>query len=235
MLETLCVAWTKYVVDGAVLAVFLAFAFVCAKKGFVQCFFGFISTLVAFILALLFMKTVLSVTGGLFGLQGAIERGATGALSKIKGFSVDISSVGLTEALTGKLPKFIINMVVDSVGNSELPQGTTIASSVGVTVAKFSATLLSFLLVFALSKLALKLVERLLSSVTEKLPLVGAVNTILGLLVGILEGLLLASGVIAVLALFPSESMANFFNECILVKWLYNSNPLHVIFSWFLS
>ena len=150
MLETLCVAWTKYVVDGAVLAVILVFALVSAKKGFVQCFFGFISTLVSIIIALLLMKSVVNITGGLFGIQGAIERGAVSGLSKIKGFSVDISSVGLTEALTGKLPKFLINIVVDSIGNSTVPQGTTIASAVGATIAQFTATLIAFFLLFSL-------------------------------------------------------------------------------------
>ncbi|MBQ8684946.1 MAG: CvpA family protein [Clostridia bacterium] len=233
-MENLCAAWLPYAVDGVAIAVMLAFSIVASKKGFVQCLFGFVSTIVAILVALLLMKGVVSWTNGLFGLQGAIERGATNGLSNIKGFAVDISSAGLRESLAGKFPSFIINIVVDSVGNSEVPVGTTIASAVGGTIAKFTVTLIAFFLLFFLAKLSLRLLERVLSSVVENLPIVGALNTLLGFVVGALEGLLLISGVIAVFAMFPSEGMANFFNGCTLVRWLYNDNPLHIVFSWFI-
>jgi len=230
-----CATWTNFAVDGAVLAVICIFAFVSAKKGFVQCLFGFISTLLSLIIAFSLMKSVLTITGGLFGIQGAIENGLIKTFSKVEAFNLDISAVGLAESLTGKLPKFLINAVVDKVGDSTLPVGTTLATVLGATVAEFTATLISFFLTFLIAKLCLKLLERVLSSFVEKLPIVGSLNSVLGLLVGALEGLLVASGVVAVLALFPSQSMASFFSDCIIFKWLYNSNPLHVIFSWFLA
>ena len=41
--------------------------------------------------------------------------------------------------------------------------------------------------------------------------------------------------VIAVLALIPADGLNAFFNETVIVRWLYNSNPLHVIFGWFIQ
>lgn len=224
-----------YAVDAIVAVVILVFAIVSARRGFVECFFGFISTIVAILLAFLFMKTFVRVTNGIFGLQGVIENGLVKALSKIKGFDLDISSQGIAETLSGKLPKFLINIVLENVSNGDVATGTTVAMSVANTLSGFAINLIAWLILFLVIKLLIKLIERFLSSIISKLPIVGSLNTILGFTVGILQGLLIISGVIAVIALFPSESTATFFNDTILVGLLYNHNPLHAVFGLILN
>ena len=86
MLLGLNASWTNYAVDAIAIVCIFLFAISNAKKGFVECFFGFISTILAVIVAFLFMKGVLSWTGGLFGLQGVIENAAVNALNKVVGF-----------------------------------------------------------------------------------------------------------------------------------------------------
>lgn len=224
-----------YAVDAIVAVVILVFAIVSARRGFVECFFGFISTIVAILLAFLFMKTFVRVTNGIFGLQGVIENGLVKALSKIKGFDLDISAQGIAETLSGKLPKFLINVVLENVSNGDVATGTTVAMSVANTLSGFAINLIAWLILFLVIKLLIKLIERFLSSIISKLPIVGSLNTILGFTVGILQGLLIISGVIAVIALFPSESTATFFNDTILVGLLYNHNPLHAVFGLILN
>ncbi|MBO5240578.1 MAG: CvpA family protein [Clostridia bacterium] len=233
MLFGLNASWVHYALDGIVLVLIVAFAASSAKKGFVECFFGFISTILAIVTAFLFMKGVLSWTGGLFGLQDVIENAVVGGLGKITGFDIDVSAAGIEAALADKnLPSFLVNAVIESVGNQELPLGTTLAMVVGGSIAEFTATLIAWFLVFLLVKLLLKLVQRVLTSIVENLPIVGSLNHLLGFVVGGLQGLLIACGVIAVVALIPAEGLNAFFNECLIVRWLYNSNPIHVIFSW---
>lgn len=231
----LLAAWARYAADIVAAAVILVFALIAARRGFVDCFFGFISTLVAVVVAFLLMKSLVRWTNGFFGLQSVIENACTGALSKIKGFDIDISSAGIAETLSGKVPAFVIDVVVENIGNSEVPAGTTVAMTVAETLSSFAVTLIAWLVLFLIAKLLLRLVERVLSSIVENLPLVSGVNTLLGLAVGVLQGLLIVSGVIAVLALFPSENLAAFFNKTLFLKALYNQNPIHVIFGWFLN
>ncbi len=235
MLLGLNATWIHYAADAAVIVAMVMFAVSSAKKGFVECFFGFISTILAVIAAFVFMKSVLSWTGGLFGLQGVIENGVVGGLGNIKGFDIDVSAAGIEAALQDKnLPSFLISAVVDSVGNKELPIGTTLAMVVGGTIAEFAATLIAWLAVFIIAKLLLKLVRNVLNSIVESLPIVGSLNHLLGFAVGGIKGLLIVCGVIAVLALIPAEGLTAFFNETAIVGWLYHSNPLHVILGWFI-
>ena len=233
MLSGLNTTWANYAADAVVIILICIFAVSSAKKGFVECFFGFISTVLAVIAAFTFMKGVLSWTDGLFGLQGLIENAVVEGLSKVTGFDIDVSSAGIEAALEDKnLPSFLINAVVESVGNQELPLGTTLAMLVGGTIADFTATLVAWLAIFLIVKLLLKLVRHVLNSIVEALPIVGSLNHLLGFAVGGIKGLLIVCGVIAVLALIPTAGVNAFFNECTIVRWLYNNNPLHVIFSW---
>lgn len=233
MLSGLNATWANYAADAVVIILICIFAVSSAKKGFVECFFGFISTVLAVIAAFTFMKGVLSWTDGLFGLQELIENAVVEGLSKVTGFDIDVSSAGIEAALEDKnLPSFLINAVVESVGNQELPLGTTLAMLVGGTIADFTATLVAWLAIFLIVKLLLKLVRHVLNSIVEALPIVGSLNHLLGFAVGGIKGLLIVCGVIAVLALIPTAGLNVFFNECTIVRWLYNNNPIHVIFSW---
>lgn len=233
MLSGLNASWVNYAVDALVVILMIMFAVSSAKKGFVECFFGFISTILAVVAAFTFMKSVLSWTEGLFGLQGVIENAVVGGLDKVAGFDVDVSAAGIEAALEGKnLPSFLINAIVSSLGNQEVPIGTTLAMIVGATIAEFTATLIAWFAVFILTKLLLKLVRGILNSIVESLPIVGSLNRLLGFAVGGIKGLLIVCAAVAVLALIPAEGLTAFFNETVIVRWLYNSNPLHVVFSW---
>ena len=224
------------IVDVLAAIVLLIFALVATKKGFIECFFGLISTVLAIILAFALMKAMLRWTSGLFGLQGAIENGCTRAFSKIKGFDIDVSSEGLRALLEEKhLPKFLINSVVDTVGNSEVAVGTTVAMILAQKVGGFAASLLSWFFVFLLVKLLLLLLRKALTAIIERIPIVNSTNRILGFLVGSLQGLFIVSGVVAVLALIPAQAMNTFFNDCVFIGWLYNHNPIHTVFGWILS
>ncbi len=236
MLSALNATWLNYAADAAVIILIVMCSVSSAKKGFVECFFGFISTILAVIAAFTFMKGLLVWSEGLFGLQGFIEEAVIGGLGKVKGFDIDVSSAGIEAALSDKnLPTFLVNIVVDSVGNKEVPLGTTLAMVVGASIAELSATLFSWLAVFILAKLLLKIVRGILNSIVESLPIVGSLNHLLGFLVGGIKALLIVCGVIAVLALIPADGLNAFFNETVIVRWLYNSNPLHVIFGWFIQ
>ncbi len=235
-LNGLCAKAGNVIADVLVGIVVLIFALVAMKRGFVDCFFSLISTLLAIILALIFVKPFLNWTNGLFGLAGAMERGCTNVFSKIKGFDLDISTAGIQSLLEEKkLPKFLIESVVNGAGNASLPAGTTIAMLLAQKVSGFAMTLLGFVVLFFLVKLLLILTRGLLTSIIERLPIVNSVNHILGFTVGLLQGFLIVSAVIAVFAIIPWGAMNAFFNDCFLIGWLYNHNLIHLVFSWIIE
>ncbi len=227
------VVWTNYALDIVVIFVIAAFAITSAKRGFINCIFGLISTVAAIAAAFILMKPVLEWTGGLFGLQEIIENACVDGLAKIKGFDIDVSAAGIEEALTGKnMPAFLINLIVESVGNEEVAKGTTLAMIAGGTLGELATTLIVWLLLFLITKLLLKLVQGIISSIVENLPIISSLNRLLGLAVGTLQGLLIVCAVVAVLGVIPTEGITVFINDCALTGWLYNHNPIHTILSW---
>ena len=233
MLTLLNAGAVNFVIDILAVIVIIGVAIVSAKRGFADCLFGFISTIVAILLAFLLLKPIMNWTNGLFGLQGALENGCTAVLSKIKGFSMDISNQGISEALAGKaLPQFLIDAIVSSVGNESIPVGTTIAMLAGDALGGFIAGLIAWLVLFFIAKLILMLVKTLVCSVIENLPIVSSLNTLLGFVLGVLQGLLIISAIVAVLSILPIPSASTFFSNCMFVGWLYNHNPINVIVGW---
>ena len=71
----------KYFLDVIVLVVIAIYAISCTKKGFVNCLFGFVSTIASFALAFLFSNTLLEGTNGLFGLAESVGIYVASALS----------------------------------------------------------------------------------------------------------------------------------------------------------
>ncbi len=223
------------IIDVLVVIVILGVALVSAKKGFVECLFGFLATIVAIILAFALMKPVTAWTGGLFGLEGVLEGACTGAFSKVKPFTIDISNQGLTDALAGQnLPQFLIDAIIKEFGNAEIASGTTIAMLAGNALCGFITGLIAFIVVFVLGKVLFTLLGKLIGTLVDNIPIVGGVNTLLGFGIGLIQGLLIVSGIVAVISILPIASAPQFFSDCLIVGWLYNHNPLNVVLGWIL-
>ena len=205
------------------------------EKRVYRLLFGLISTVVAVSLAFMLAQPVLEWTGGLFGLDPLIKSGCVSALGNIEGFNTSIAAADLASALAAKgLPEFLVNAIVQSVGAQELPTGTTLAMVAGEALGAFASMLVSGLIVFVLAKLLLRIVRGVLTRIVRAIPLIGSLNSLLGFVVGALQGLLIVSGILAVLALMPNEGLMSFLSECTVAGWLYNNNPIHVIMGWIL-
>jgi uncharacterized membrane protein required for colicin V production len=225
MLLNLNAKTVSIILDVIVVAVLFIFGLSSAKKGFVAVVFGLLSTIVAGVVAFLLVKSVLTWTKGFFGLQNKLTEWCISGFGKIKGFAIDISNDGLRTSLTAKnLPAFLVDSIVNGVGNKAIPAGTTIAMIVGGTVAEFAMKILALLLTFFILKLVLMGVGKLLSGVISAIPIVGGVNILLGFVVGLLYAWLILSAAIAILTLIPSAGIINTFNGCTVVKFFYNHN-----------
>ena len=234
LLSALCAAtWTNYLVDVAVVLALVIFSLICSKKGFIECFFGFISVIAAFAVAILFTKLFISVTGGLFGLQDVFTGSFERTLLKIEGFSIDVSPEGLEALLAEKnLPKFLINQILDTVDTTGVPAGTTLALLVGQTLSRYIISFLAFVILFIAARLLMVLLKKILKMMAAKISLLGAVNSLLGAAVGLIEGLIAISAILSILALIPSEAITSYLNDTYIASWLYNNNFISLLIGW---
>ena len=235
-LVNLCtVDLTAYLLDVFVIVFLMGFAIVCARKGFVECFFGFISTIAAILIAVVFAKLVYNWTDGLFGIDGFLEGKLTKVFSKINGFDIDVSTQGAQEALKEQdLPAILVTLVMSSFGKGDLPIGTTIGGMLGASVAKFAVTLLCGIVLFLVAKLVVGLLKKVLSSVISRITLLNQLDTLLGGLVGILEGVLGVCLALSILTMIPSQTLSTYLDNSLFVGALYNYNPLVHILGWIL-
>ena len=218
-----------YVADIVCAVMLLVSALVGAKKGFVKCFFGLISTLVALVLAFALASTAVGLFPSLFGAEGSLAGKFEGPFLKWSGFDMDVSAGGIEAALESvSLPGFVKDVIVKNVGEvNNLAPGTTLAAVVAPVAAQFVGLLLCGLVIF--------IVERILTKIVNSWSVASAVNGLLGFAVGLLKAAILICGILAILALIPSEGIVSFFDETLFLKYLYNDNPLTKILGLFIK
>ncbi|MBQ4053464.1 MAG: CvpA family protein [Clostridia bacterium] len=235
-MNALCMASpAAYIVDAVILVALVVFVMICAKRGFVKMIFHFASGLVALIAAIALAKVVVSVTGGLFGLLDSLTNSFTNTFSKLNGFNVDISGQNVEELLASRdVSAIIATLIAKKYVGVELEAGTTLGYLAGSTMAELLCTLIAGVVLFFVLKIVFKLLSKIFTAIISKIKLLGKVNRLLGALVGIIEGIFFISLAISILALIPSEGMMNFFNGSIILRLLYNHNPIVWMLGWFL-
>lgn len=224
--------------DIAFLLLLFLFAYLDARKGFIACFFSFISTITAVLVAMLFASGFQSLTGGLFGLQGLIGTGLSNAFSSVAGLNIDISASGVESQLsTVALPQFLKDKVIETIqgATGDLAAGTTLAMQIGDVVSQFIVLLISAIVLFILVKLVMRLLKSLLTRFAESWTAIRKVNRLLGMGVGLLKVFGIVCVLFAILALFPNEGITTFMSESLLLSGLYNNNPIHAVFGLFVS
>ena len=214
-----------YALDIACVLIFVVWALIGAKKGFVKCFFGLVSTLIALVLAITLASTVSGWLDSAFGMTEFFSGKFENTFLKINGFDADISSVGIASALENvRLPGFIKDLILKNLGEvNNLPAGTTLASQVAPVV------------IFIVSRLLLLIVEKILSSVVRSWSVAAALNGILGFAVGAVKALIVVCAVLAILSLIPSEGIVSFFDKTVVLKYLFNNNPLTKLLGLFIE
>ena len=229
-------SWAGYIADAVVILLALSMIIVCARKGFIGCLLSIISTVVALIAAIFLAKPILEATNGLFGLQDKFCLSFTQSFAKIKGFDVDISAVGVEAALEAyNVAAVFAALIVKLVGKQEtLAPGSTLAGLLGDATSALAVTLIAGIIIFILIKLVVVLLKCLLKSTVKKIKFVNGIDALLGAVVGFIQAFLIVCGVLAVLAIIPSESISGYFEQTLFVGKLFAYNPLVTIIGWFL-
>ena len=227
-LNALCFMNTimPYLVDIVLVAILALFMFVCAKKGFITCLFGFISTIAAVVLAFSFAGLAAEITGGLFGMESALSEGLTAAFSTFTGFDVvpDPSVPLVDQLMSGDMSQMIANMIAENF--ETIPEGYTLGRLAGETVAEFAVILVSGIALFFIFKIVFVILKKFFNFIARD-GLLGGLNRLLGAAVGLVEGLLVLCVAVSIMALFPD--LMTFINSSLIMKFLLETNLLVVL------
>lgn len=222
----------NYAVDVFVLLFLVAFVFICAKRGFIECFFSLVSTMIALFIAVTFAKLLLTATGGLFGLQGVLENGLTSSFAKLEGFNAEVSAQGVEDALAAQnLPAILANLALKWFGKTQPPEGATIAMVFGGVCGRMLSLLIVGVIIFFLCKVLLYFIKRALNDFVESIVILDSVNTALGAGVGLIYGTLIISTLLTFVSLFPIAWVQELIAGSLVLGWIYNQN----LFIWALG
>ena len=120
---------TGYILDILIVVGLFSFVFGCAKRGFINVFFSFVSSVVALFAAISLAGVFASLTGGLFGVEESLIESFTETFSKMNGFNVDLAGKSELDLLlsTGKVPAIIATLVAKKYADVAIAPGTTLA------------------------------------------------------------------------------------------------------------
>jgi|GEM_PF-1400849 len=235
----LCIAqfnWV-YILDIGLVIALAIFGFIDAKRGFISVFVFFVSTAVSVILALLLAKGLQVITFGLFGLEGVIAEGLSNAFAGVQGMNIDVSVIPLEQLGSLGLPSFIYDKVAPLIATGSVAEGTTLAMLVGGILAQFIILSICAVLIFLIVKLSFLLLKNALENAAESITFVDKANRILGLLVGVSKVLVCTYAALALLSLLAlaAPSISEFFDQCLILNFMYDYNPIIGIFGIFIS
>ncbi len=224
--------WISLAIDVGLVVMAFIFMIVCAKKGFVNCVFGLLTSVAAIVAAVYFASLAVELTGGLFGVERMLIDALTSSFSNIEGFNVVLAGdANISELLASQdMSQIIANLIADNF--KEVPEGYTLGMLAGETVGKYATLLLSGVALYLLFRLLLTALGKFCNFVLSG-GLLGMLNRLLGAAVGLIEALIIASVAVAVLATFPS--MMEILNGSVILAELYHNNPLMWLLSYFLS
>ncbi len=226
----------EYIADIVFLAGLAIWAIIDGRKGFITCFFSFVSAIACAIGVLFLSAPLLKMTGGLFGLEAWMQGGIGDWLSTIRPFDLDISTEGWRTTLdTLALPAFLKSAVLEEIAAvvGDIPAGTRLGQYVGGAIGSFLATVLCGVLTFIIIKLLMLLLRGVLNKVAESSAFISKINVLGGISAGMFKAFSVVCILLAVLSLIPAEWLTNFFNNTLILKGIYNNNPLLTVFSWF--
>ena len=226
----------EYIFDIALIVGIMIWAFADGKKGFINCFFSFITAIVCAFAVMFLSGPILRLTGGLFGLEGSIQKGLGGWLSGIPMGNLDVSVDGWRAQLdTMALPQFMKEAVLEEIEGvvGGVPAGTLLGEYLGDVIGSFLSVVICSVFVFIGTKLLMGLAKGILNRIARASKVISKVNVLGGMLAGIFKSFALVCIVLAILSVIPAESISSFFNNTLILKGLYNNNPLMLVFSWF--
>ncbi len=210
------------IIDIVAILIIIIAAFVAYKKGFVKTFFGFISTIIAIVLAFSFYKLVATYLINNTEIGDVISNNIT-SMFNISGENTIIKVDDNTSKIIENLPE-AVNQFVDF---EEIKQNTV--QTIGEKLAVSIINILAWIIIYVIVRLVLWIVIAVLDGIMQ-LPFLKEINNLSGLVLGALMGLFRIYLILAMIYFVTNIANIEFIIEGIntstLVSGMYYNNLL---------
>lgn len=189
------------------------------KKGLVKCAFKLLSFLIAIIIAFLFYKPISSLIIEHTQLDEILETKLVSILDKKEQEPSKIEQ----ENKTSSLPEVMVESINETIKDATKGAKTSLVQT---AAHQFTLSIISFgvmLFLFLLTRLVLWVIQ-LLTKVLTDLPLIKQVNTLGGLLYGLLEGVFILYLLLAIFSFVPITSIQQAIQTSFFGSILYEHN-----------
>ncbi len=209
------VATIGIILDIIIIAVLLIFGIIGLKKGFFKSILSIFSWFICLVIACFAAKYVASWINGLYNFSDLIGNGISKSLTKNNEFfaqSINVYEASGKDALISAIPSDVNSLlkqlikVVFSNTNVDMSSTSSIASVVGSGLGHICMIIISGILVFIVLKIAVALLTKLFNNIS-KTKIIGGLNKILGLTLGLLKGgliIIIINIVLVGLSLMPA-------------------------------
>ena len=216
--------------DVILLCVLLLFFFIGVIRGFLRSLLSFFGTFGAIVVAGLLAAPFSRLLGNTFGLTAKFSSMFVGFLPKVSSvFSVDVSGLTANAIVDSvKLPGFIENVLVKVAPSGTMPEGTTVAELTAPIFGGYLCTIISFIILFILCKVAILILSHFFKKIDRVKGLSG-INKLLGGVFGLARGLLFSFTVLAVISFLPAKWMSkpvNAIQNSAITSAFYDNNLL---------
>ncbi len=193
------------ILDIAVVAIFVIFGIIGLKKGLLKSVLSIFSWGLCILIAFLTAKYVATWINGLYNFSGLIGNKISKSLVNMNAyFALPINTFAGKEALIEAIPSNtnkLLTQLIKSVFSSnkvDMTSTNTIGNVVGSSLGHICFVVITGILVFIVLKIAVALLSKLFKNI-EQTKVLGGLNKVLGLVLGLLKATLIVGAINVVL------------------------------------
>ena len=186
-------------IDIAIIALLVIFGLIGLKKGFLKSILSLFSWAVCIFIAFATAKYVAGWINGLYDFSALIGNSISKSLIKTNEFfaqSINVYQTAGKDALIAAIPGEVNGLLKQLIkvvfSNTQVDMASTnsIGSVVGSSLGHICMVIISGILVFVVLKIAVALLSKLFANI-EQTKILGGLNKILGLILGLLKATLI--------------------------------------------
>lgn len=199
------------IIDIVVVLIILLFMVLGFAKGFINTFLKSFGTIISLIIAVLLCATVANFLSSEFSLQTSLANKLIGTVNSIFGEELmarPLETATESSFSSGLIAGWIIKSVLQIKDAGYYPVGTTLGMATAQVFAYYVLILISFVILFIILKILCFLLEKFALKL-HKRKIIGLVDRIFGIVLGLIRGLLFVQIVILTIQAIPIAFIQN--------------------------
>jgi uncharacterized membrane protein required for colicin V production len=207
MEEILNAPYFSALIDILALSIIVIFTIIGFVKGFAKTFVKIFGTILSLLFAVLLCTAFANFLENTFGLVTGISNGIMGLVSRIFGDKIantTLEQAVLSDLNEAGLPEWIISVIMGLKENIDIPTNVTLNQIISPTLGYYVACGIALIILYILFKVAFFLLGEVISKL-HSIILVGAIDRVLGLAIGLIRGVVILQIASIVINIIPIE------------------------------